>query len=150
MNVLVDTCVWSLAFRRRPETSSPVVDELAELIREFRAKIIGPIRQELLSGIRKPADFQKLRRRLRGFPDVELRTEDYERAAAFFTLCRKQGIQGSNTDFLICAVSSRLDMAILTIDADFQRYARRLPIRLHTPGKDRAERASDGERVDGG
>ena len=44
-----------------------------------------------------------------------------------------QGIQGSNTDFLICAVAVRHARAIFTTDKDFAGYARALPIRLHTP-----------------
>ena len=49
MNVLVDTSVWSLALRRKPRELSaaeqPVVEELADLTREGRARIIGLIRQ---------------------------------------------------------------------------------------------------------
>jgi len=53
MNVLVDTSVWSLALRRREvDEESEIVRELRELIVEGSAVIIGPIRQELLSGIR--------------------------------------------------------------------------------------------------
>lgn len=54
MNVLVDTPVWSLALRRRkplPPADRRVVDEFHELIAEQRVGIIGPIRQEVLSGI---------------------------------------------------------------------------------------------------
>jgi hypothetical protein len=39
------------------------------------------------------------------FPDVPLLMEDYVTAANFFNLCRSKGIQGSSTDFLICAVA---------------------------------------------
>ena len=55
MNVLVDTSVWSLALRRKRETLGDnervLVRELSELIREGRAKVVGLVRQELLSGI---------------------------------------------------------------------------------------------------
>ncbi len=51
--VLVDTSVWSLALRRKPEHLSPreqlLVAEWSELVREGRVQMIGPIRQELLS-----------------------------------------------------------------------------------------------------
>ncbi|MFO7766132.1 MAG: hypothetical protein R6V33_06850 [Pelovirga sp.] len=52
MNVLVDTCIWSLALRRKKSEQDAVVNELGELISEGRAQLIGPIRQELLSGIK--------------------------------------------------------------------------------------------------
>ncbi len=60
-----------------------------------------------------------------------METTDYERAAEFLNLCSSQGIQGSNTDFLLCAVADRCGMAILTADESFPLYARYLPIVLH-------------------
>jgi predicted nucleic acid-binding protein len=44
-----------------------------------------------------------------------------------------QGIQGANTDFLICALSERYEMPILTLDENFQLFHKHLPIKLHTP-----------------
>ena len=133
MNVLVDTSVWSLALRRAHPSQDRHAHELSELISEGRASLMGPIRQELLSGIRAPAQFKTLRDHLRAFPDLELNAEDYEEAAHAFNLCRSKGIQGSNTDFLICAAASRRRMPILSTDDDFQDYARVLPISLHPP-----------------
>ena len=132
MSVLVDTSVWSAALRRRKvDEESPVVRELRELIAEGAALMIGPIRQEILSGIRQARQFESLRELLRPFPDVKLTTADYERAAESFTVCRRQGVQGSNTDFLICAVAERLQVAIFTSDGDFTHYSKLLPIELH-------------------
>ena len=132
MSVLVDTSVWSAALRRRKvDEESPVVRELRELIAEGAALMIGPIRQEILSGIRQSRQFESLRELLRPFPDVKLTTADYERAAEHFTICRRQGVQGSNTDFLICAVAERLQVAIFTSDGDFTHYLKLLPIELH-------------------
>ena len=128
--VLVDTCVWSLALQRRSDPQDPAADALAELIRDGRAAMIGPVRQEILSGLREPAQFERLRDVLRAFPDQTLSSEDYERAAEMFNACRRQGIQGANTDFLICAHAERCNMAILTVDQDFEQFARVLPIRL--------------------
>src|ERR1700677_899568 len=45
---------------------------LHELIENGLARLIGPIRQELLSGIREPAQFERLRDQLRAFPDEAL------------------------------------------------------------------------------
>jgi predicted nucleic acid-binding protein len=138
MSIVVDTSVWSLALRRRRAAPEPEARELADLIREGRATILGAIRQELLSGIPADAQFETLREYLRPFPDVELTADDYEEAAAFFNRCRARGIPGSNTDFLICAVSVRRKFSILTTDDDFAHFARVLPIQLHTPRKVRA------------
>lgn len=133
MNVLVDTSVWSLAVRRRAPSDAPEVHELAELVREGRAAILGPVRQELLSGVRDRQHFETLREHLRAFPDLELEADDYEDAARSFNLCRASGVQGSNTDFLICAAAARRRLTILTTDADFASFARIIPVQLHTP-----------------
>ena len=132
MRVLVDTAAWSLALRRknRPE-NDPTGNELAVLVADGRVAMIGPIRQELLSGIKERAQFERLRDHLRAFPDVEITSDDYDEAASFVNRCRDKGIQGSNTDFLICAVAVRNQFAIFTPDEDFTHFAKVLPIALH-------------------
>jgi predicted nucleic acid-binding protein len=131
VKVLVDTPIWSLGLRRksRPENAA-AISALAVLIKDGRVAIIGPIRQEILSGIREPLHFDRLRENLRGFPDTELTSADYEEAASFFNRCRAKGIQGSNTDFLICAVAVRNEFAIFTKDEDFVHFAKVLSITL--------------------
>lgn len=133
MNIVIDTSVWSLALRRQRAVRSAEVSELAELIREGRAALLGPVRQELLSGVPAAEQYRTLRDYLRAFPDVELDGEDYEDAASFFNRCRSKGVQGSNTDFLICAAAARRKFGILTTDTDFKHYAKLLPIQLHDP-----------------
>lgn len=130
MKVLVDTSIWSLALRRERPADDGWVRELTELIEEQRVVMIGPVRQELLSGIRDHAHFNKLQAHLRAFPDLPLTSADFECAARFFNLCRAKGIQGSNTDFLLCAVAINHQLAIMTVDQDFYRFADHLPIRL--------------------
>jgi predicted nucleic acid-binding protein len=105
--------------------------ELASLIADGRVAMIGAIRQELLSGIKEHAHFERLRDQLRAFSDIEIRSDDYEEAASFYNLCRDRGIQGSNTDFLICAIAARNEFAIFTTDADFAHFAKALPITLY-------------------
>jgi len=135
MTVLVDTSVWSLALRRRSRSLSGeeelVRDALAELIREGRAQMIGPVRQEVLSGIRSRSQYERLRQDLRAFEDPGLGVEDYEEAALASNHCRAAGVSGSAVDFLICAVALRRNWSVFTMDKDFARYARHLPLRLH-------------------
>lgn len=131
MKVLVDTCVWSMALRRNNASYGPEVSELMELVKELRAQLIGPVRQEILSGIKSIDQFTKLRDHLRPFPDLELTTEDFESAAEFYNLCRGKGVQGSNTDFLLCAVAVRHQIPIFTTDADFTFFQQHLPIKLY-------------------
>ncbi|MBC8488434.1 MAG: PIN domain-containing protein [Bacteroidetes bacterium] len=133
MRVLVDTCVWSDALRKvNFKADDPIVKELKELIREGRVQMIGPIRQEILSGIRSQVQYDTLRSYLNSFPDLTLQAQDFEKAAEFYNLNRRKGIQGSNTDFLICAVASRYKISILTTDHDFNLFRENITIKLHT------------------
>ena len=134
MKVLVDTSIWSLALRRGRQSLSAPVQELRHLISAHRVQIIGPIRQEILSGVREEIQFKELEKRLAPFPDLPVTTEDYVTAARFFNLCRQKGVQGSNTDFLICAVALRDRLAIFTTDKDFISFAAHLPIILYQGG----------------
>ena len=133
MNVLVDTSVWSLALRRAKRVASTVSGELAELIGEGRVVMLGAVRQEVLSGMKIKAQFDQLREHLRSFPDLELETADYEEAASAFNRCRERGVQGSNTDFLICAAAARRKLAVYTTDGDFRQFASILKVELHEP-----------------
>jgi hypothetical protein len=134
MKVIVDTSVWSLALGRgRPDASGPV-RELQNLIQDHRVEMMGPIRQEILSGIRSESQFKKLQNHLKSFPDLPILTEDYVTAAQFFNLCRSKGIQGSNTDFLICAVAVRNKFSIFATDKDFKRFSKHLHVVLHPAG----------------
>ena len=126
--VLVDTSVWSLALRRGHQSVHS--EKLSELITAAMVVLIGPIRQELLSGIPNQAVFNALKLRLEPFDDLPLTTHDHETAAGYFNTCRSHGIQGSHTDFLICAVAHNNDLQIFTTDQDFTHYATHLPIRL--------------------
>lgn len=136
MNVLVDTSIWSLALRRRARDlsgrESLLVDELAELVRDGRARIIGLIRQEVLSGIKTRGQFEALRKALSDFPDELIDTSDHEAAAKAGNECRSKGIAASLVDILICALADRRGMAIFTTDPDFNNYARVLALQLHS------------------
>ena len=131
MMVLVDTSVWSLALRRGAPRNGPLERELAELIREGRVVVVGPVRQELLSGVRSEVHSRKLRDRLRAFGDLALAPEDYERAAVCYNRCRAKGVQGGAVDFLLCAIALRHDLPMFAADRDFDHYARVLGMTLH-------------------
>jgi predicted nucleic acid-binding protein len=135
MNVLVDTPVWSLALRRKPEHLNPeerkIVTALTELIREGRVRIIGLVRQELLSGVRAVAQFEKLRNFLRAFPDEPISGAIHEDAARLSNDCRSKGIAASVVDILICALALERDLEIFTTDPDFEHYRKVIPIKLY-------------------
>jgi len=124
VNVLVDTSVWSLALRRHAQDLSPaevsVVGELTELIKEGRTRVIGLVRQELLSGIKTSAQYEKLRAILRSFPDEPINTED---------------IAVSVPDMVICAIALTRGWSVFTNDPDFENYKNILQIKLHKARK---------------
>jgi predicted nucleic acid-binding protein len=101
------------------------------LIRREEAVFLGAICQELLSGISNEGLFEDVRTAMRGFVELSATLDDYELAAKYCNTCRRHGIQGSATDFLLCAVSQQYDAAIFTTDRDFELYAQVLGIRLH-------------------
>ena len=133
MKILIDTSVWSLALRRKQvsKDDTSVIKELQELIRELRVVMIGPIRQELLSGITDTIKYEQLRDRLRAFDDAELNSGIYEMAAEISNTCRKNGIQGSHTDFLICSFSINNKCPVFTLDKGFDLYKQHIDLLLH-------------------
>jgi len=132
MKVLVDTSVWSLALRRKNvNDSNEIALELSQLISDSMIVMVGPVRQEVLSGISREDVFADLKTKLEPFEDLIITSYDYERAAEFSNICRKNGIQDSHTDFLICAIACNHDLLIYTTDDDFTQYAKFLPIHLY-------------------
>jgi predicted nucleic acid-binding protein len=136
MQVVVDTSVWSLVLRRRAATMPPsaqaAVAALKDLIADTRAMLIGPVRQELLSGIKETTQYDKLRSALAAFPHEPMNVLDYDMAAKFFNTCKRQGIQGSNTDFLICAFAVNRKLPVFSLDQDFVHFQKCLPVELFT------------------
>jgi len=133
MKILVDTSVWSIALSRKAinDEERAVVKKLQELIESLQVAIIGPIRQEILSGIDDEKQFMLLKTKLEAFEDLSIATDDYEKAAYFYSVCRVNGIQGSHIDYLICAVAANHKMPVFTLDKDFMRYAEYLPITVY-------------------
>lgn len=136
MKVLVDTPIWSYALRSLNKRYQTEIDELALLIQDQRALIIGPIRQEILSGYSDSRKYERLKDKLSYFDNTPIIDSDYEQAAELCNECRKKGIHGSHIDFLICAVAQRNDVPIFTTDNDFCLYKSVLPIKLHILKKD--------------
>jgi hypothetical protein len=126
VKVLADTCAWSFLLRRRNKTvmgadEQLLVRSLVEAIQDGQVAIIGPIRQEILSGIKDSAQFDQLRAALEAFQDEQLTTLHFEEAARLFNLCRSHGVQCGSTDILICAVAIQKRWAILTNDGGLKR-----------------------------
>jgi|ERR1035437_2233849 predicted nucleic acid-binding protein len=126
MKLIVDTCVWSLSLRRQDPTrinadERQILTQMREAIQDRRAVIIGPIRQEVLSGIRNKVHFARTEELLEPFRDKEIIAADYLQAARLFNLCRDRGVECGPVDILICAVAARKSFGVLTYDQGLQR-----------------------------
>jgi hypothetical protein len=98
-----------------------MLTSLRAAIQDGRVTIIGPIRQEVLSGIQDLAQFHKLQAALAAFQDEPLTTPLFVEAARLFNLCRSRGVECGLTDILICAVAVHMQCAILTSDQGLRR-----------------------------
>jgi predicted nucleic acid-binding protein len=140
--ILVDSCVLSLAFRRKRahlnSTDISFCELLESAINNRQVEILGVVRLETLIGIREKSQYERVKKALRAFQDVFLTVGDYEDAAQMSNKCRSEGVVGSPTDFLICAVAIRRDWQILTTDRDFDLYHKYLPLELLVPNIRRA------------
>jgi predicted nucleic acid-binding protein len=124
--ILVDTSVLSLAFRRRikPDPEPPQVQMFRRLIeRDHPVAIPGIALQELLSGIRVEAEFERLRDLMEGFPLILAARSHHVDAARIVNKCRQMGITASAIDCLIAALAIETKSQLLTSDQDFARIA---------------------------
>lgn len=131
MKVVVDTCAWTLLLRRRARAALSsdeqfILASLKEAIRDGRVVLIGPVRQEVLSGIKAKAQFEKLRNSLAAFADEPLTAHHFEEAARLFNLCHSRGVECGSTDILICAVAVQMHYDILTYDKGLTRCVKLL------------------------
>jgi predicted nucleic acid-binding protein len=129
MKIIIDTCVWSACLRKKHP--DPVLsNDITDIIKDGRVCMMGCIRQEILSGISVETQFENIRKILSSFKDIALTEEHYVLAAVYYNTCRKNGIQGAHTDFLICAAAAIENFQIFTTDRDFSNYKKHLPIHL--------------------
>jgi predicted nucleic acid-binding protein len=132
--LLVDTSVWSLAFRRDHPPDDPRVDHLRhELVTGGDVVTTGIIVQELLQGTRGPKQRELLLDRLRAIALVEPGHRDHVRAADVHATCRRRGVQLGTIDALIAALCVGHDLTLLTADRDFDHAAKHVPLRIWSP-----------------
>ncbi len=133
--IVVDTSVWSNAFRRRarhaPEEPSAPAAVLRALIAEHQPVALpGIVLQELLSGVRSTNQFNQLRADLSLFPVVIAETDDHVEAARIVNACMRAGAAIASIDALIAALTMRVRGELLTCDRDFERIADHTALRV--------------------
>lgn len=131
MALLVDTSVWSLAYRRDHPPGVPQVGALRDaLAGGDRIVATGVILLELLRGVVPERAQQTIRQDLGSLDIVEPRWSDYEAAAELSNTCRRGGVQLGSIDALIAQLAIAHDLALLTTDEDFVHASRHIPLRI--------------------
>jgi predicted nucleic acid-binding protein len=120
--VLIDTNIWSTFFRQNKPEDQKLRANLEMLMQENRISMIGPIRQEILTGIRDYNKYLILKDYLQAFEDEPVTTEAYEYAAKIANECMKNGVAISAIDAIIVAIIVLNGFEIYTNDHDFIRY----------------------------
>ena len=125
--LLVDTSIISLAVRRKQDDLSErereSVSALMRAIEDGEAAIADVVRQELLSGVRSIAQYERIRRELAAFKAIAVSSATHELAAALANRCLDRGVITGHVDILLCAIAVERDIPIWTADPDFARCA---------------------------
>ncbi len=131
MNVLVDTSVWSLALRRKQQSTDASVKKLRDLIASGHSIFyLGIILTEVLQGIRSDTLFKNIEQQFDALELMSLTKHDYVCAAKLSQVCRRAGINASTIDFLIAAAAIEHSCSLLTTDKDFEYIATVSPLTL--------------------
>ena len=132
--ILLDTSVLSAVLRRRqpgPEERR-IGGRLQGLLNGgARIHVPGLVVQELLSGIREADRFEQIKAvLLRGYPILTASIGDHVLAAEIVNKCRRRGVAVSSGDALIAALAVNARGTLFTVDEDFQRVAKLVPLKL--------------------
>ena len=120
MTLLVDTSVWSLAFRRDGAADESHVKALHAALTGGEAIVTtGLILQELLQGFSGPRARTDIVERFSALPILAPDRQDYIDAADLRNLCRRSGVQLSTIDALLAHLCIRHELTLLTTDNDF-------------------------------
>lgn len=124
-----------MAFRRCgwPKGVTPgVVKLLQKLTREKQQVAMpGVVLQELLSGVKDPAQGKRIKELMEGYPLILATKEQHVEAANISNGCRKAGVSASTVDCLIAAQCILLNGVLLTLDDDFKRISGCCGLRIY-------------------
>jgi predicted nucleic acid-binding protein len=134
MALLVDTSVWSLAYRRDAPPDIPEVKVLRRALTGGDSVVTtGMILLELLRGFAPPKAQQTIREAFDVLEFIEPHRDDYLGAADVGHACRRSGVRLSSVDALIAQLAIAGDHTVLTTDRDFHHAARHVALRVWRP-----------------
>ncbi len=131
---LVDTSVWSLAYRRDTPPDVPQVAALrSALVNGEHVVITGMVLLELLRGFVPPRAQERILIDLTPLTLIEPTRDDYVEAARLANTCRRAGVQLGSVDALLAQLAIANDLELLTTDRDFDNAAKVVPLRTWRP-----------------
>jgi len=131
VSLLVDTSVWSLAFRRDVVASEPEVAALhAAILGEQQIVSTGLVLQELLQGFNGPNAGALLIERFAALPFINPDRQDHIDAASLRNHCRQHGVQLGAINALLAQLCIRHDLLMLSTDRDFAHAAKHSPLKI--------------------
>lgn len=131
MSLLVDTSVWSLAFRRDGQPGVPEVSALRVALQGAEQVFTtGLVLQEVLQGFAGPKNRDQLVERLSALAFLQPDKQDHIAAAEIRNVCRRRGIQIGTIDALLIQLCQRYELTLLTTDKDFQAASQQVEFRL--------------------
>lgn len=131
MTLLVDTSVWSLAFRRSSVPHVPEVVALRDALEgDDLVVTTGLILQELLQGFAGPRARRDIVARFEALPLIAPDRQDHIEAAEVRNVCRRGGVQIGTIDALLAQLCIRHGLTLLTTDQDFTHAAAHCALKL--------------------
>ena len=131
MSLLVDTSVWSLAFRRDADAATPEVSTLRHALDGAdQVLTTGLVLQELLQGFAGPKARSQLIKRFGALGFLQPDRQDHIEAAEVRNTCRRHGVQIGTIDAVLIQLSLKHDLVLLSSDNDFRSAAKHIQFRL--------------------
>lgn len=131
MSLLVDTSVWSLAFRRDSAMAVAEVNTLRHALDGAdQVFTTGLVLQELLQGFSGPKARSQLIERFAALAFLQPDREDHIEAAGIRNSCRRSGVQIGTIDAVLIQLCVRHDLVLLSSDNDFRSAVKHVKFRL--------------------
>jgi predicted nucleic acid-binding protein len=131
VSLLVDTSVWSLAFRRDTEMMIPEVKTLQYALEgSDQVFTTGLVLQELLQGFAGPKARGQLIERFAALGFLQPDREDHIEAAEVRNSCRRHGVQIGTIDAVLVQLCLKHDLVLLSSDNDLRSAAKHIKFRL--------------------
>lgn len=129
--VIVDTSAWIELHRR--DGSLAVKLAVRGLLDEFEAALCGPVEMEYLGGAR-PEERERLQSWCNVLPYVRNDQKLWRKAAANFSLLKKNGVTAPWNDVLIATIALENGCRVYAVDKHFTAMAPLLGFHLYQPG----------------